>query len=505
MRGGRMFTRLLTVSLAVILACVGVLFALSYTSLRDARIESRMDALKTQARDMAYLASSLSGDTVSRAFGLNGSTEDMLRWKARRIYSEYSAYVMLVDRGGQAKSYYIEQALQNESMQFLPTQDELSEYLQQVMHGEEVVVQTDSAMGPLFTVIVPWVRQNLLTGRNTVMGLVLIQTAAQTVHASYQGLLRQFIMTAVILLLIAGVSVFFFTRQITKPLTVMADAAESMAKGDFKVHAPETGSEEIRQLSSAFNRMASQLSTLEDSRRDFVANVSHELRSPITSIQGFAQGMRDGTIPKEEHEKYLQVVVDETHRLSKLINNLLNLSRIENEETSLACTDFDVNELTRRVLISRMTALEEKNMEVEADFEHEECFVFADQEQIQQVIINLIDNAVKYTPEGGAITLSSCEEDGHIALRVKDNGVGILPEDAPHIFERFYKADKAHTVGKGTGLGLAICARIMEKHGQSIRLVSGEGGAEFEITLKKGKNPGGNHADQGTGKDQLDA
>ena len=505
MRGGKMFTRLLTVFLAVILACVGVLFALSYTSLRDARIESRMDALKAQARDMAYLAGSLSRDTVSRAFGFTSTTEDMLRQKAGRIYNEYNAYVLLVDRSGQAKAYYYEQAQQDESMQYLPSEEELTEYLRQVVQGNEVVVQTNSVLGPLFTVIVPWVRQNALTGQNTVMGLVLIQTAAQTVQASYQGLLRQFIITAAVLLLIAGISVFFFTRQITKPLTAMADAAESMAKGDFKVHAPETGSAEIRRLSSAFNRMAAQLSTIENSRRDFVANVSHELRSPVTSVQGFAQGMLDGTIPQEEHEKYLQVVVDETHRLSRLINNLLNLSRIENEGTSLACTDFDVNELTRQVLISRMTALEEKRMDVEADFENDVCFVNADQEQIQQVIINLIDNAVKYTPVGGAMTVSTREENGHIALRVKDNGEGILPEDAPHIFDRFYKADKAHTVGKGTGLGLAICARIMEKHGESIRLVSGEGGAEFEITLKKGKNPGGNHADQGTGKDQLDA
>lgn len=501
MRGGRMFTRLLTVFLVVIILCVGVLFTLAYTNLRDVRIESRMEALKAQARDMAYLASSLSNDTVSRAFGINSVTEDLMRWKASRVYKEYNAYILLVDRSGQAKTYYIEQALQDKSMQFLPAQEDLSQYLQQVIRGDEVVVQTDSSMGPLFTVIVPWIRENRLNGQNTVMGLVMIQTAAQTVHASYQDLLRQFSLAAIFLIVLAGVSVFLLTRQITKPLTAMADAAENMARGDFNARAPETGSAEIRQLSSAFNRMAAQLSTLEESRRDFVANVSHELRSPITSVQGFAQGMLDGTIPADEHSRYLQVVVDETHRLSKLIGNLLNLSRIENQETSLAYSDFDVNELARRVLISRMTQLEEKSMEVETDFESESCFVHADQEQIQQVLINLTDNALKYTPDGGTLTLISREKEHEVIFRVKDNGIGILPEDAPHIFDRFYKADKAHTVGKGTGLGLAICARIMEKHGRQIRLVSGEGGAEFEITLEKGKNPGGQHGDQGTGED----
>ena len=501
MRGGRMFTRLLTVFLAVIILCVGVLFTLSYTNLKNARIESHMQALKAQARDMAYLASSLSNDSLSYMFGLHSAAENFMRWKADMVYRQYKAYILLVDRSGQAKTYYFEQALQDESMRFLPTQDTLMEYLQEVIQGREVVVQTDSLLGPLFTVIVPWVRENTLTGQNTVMGLVMIQTAAQTVHASYRDLIWPFALVAICLILLSGIAVFFFTRQITKPLTAMVSAAENMANGDFDARAPETGSAEIRQLSSAFNHMAAQLSTQEKTRRDFVANVSHELRSPVTSLQGFAQGMLDGTIPKEEHPKYLQVVVDETHRLSRLIGNLLNLSRIENEETSLAYSDFDVNELARRVLISRMAPLEEKHMDADVQFENESCFVHADQEQIQQVLINLIDNAVKYTPAGGLITLSSREEGDLVSFRVKDNGIGILPEDAPHIFERFYKADKAHTVGKGTGLGLAICAQIMKKHGQQIRLVSGEGGAEFEITLEKGKGPGGQHADQSTGKD----
>jgi len=368
----------------------------------------------------------------------------------------------------------------------------------QLMQGQEVVFQSESTSGPLFTVLVPWTQDNMVNNHKTVLGLVLIQTAAQTVHASYQGLIWPVALAALAAFALAALSVFFITRQMTRPLTVMAEAAGKMARGDFEARAPEKeGSREVRELSLAFNQMAAQLSTLEQSRRDFVANVSHELRSPITSIQGFAQGMLDETIPPEEHEKYLQVVVDETHRLSKLIAGLLNLSRMENEETSLAYSDFDVNEMARRVLISRMTQLEEKNLEVEANFEEDACFVHADADQIQQVIINLLDNAIKFTPQNGSITLSSGKEENHVYLRVKDDGIGVLPEDAPHIFDRFYKADKAHTVGKGTGLGLAICRRIMEKHGQQIRLLPSTKGAEFEITLAVGKNLGGQHGDIG--------
>lgn len=497
MRSLSMFSRLLIVFLAVILACVGVISAISLINLRDSAISSRMNALKTQARDMAYLASRRSMDTLGWSLGKNTTTEEYMRWKTNRIYQEYNAYIIVVDRSGKTYLYYNESTLKDESLDGIASQEELAAYMEQALRGEEVVRQTQSTAGPLFTVLVPWVQENLLTGEHTVMGFVLIQTAAQTVHASYQGMIVPIALAALILVVLSATAVFFIARQMSRPLSAMAQAAGSMARGDFDARAPEGGSREIQELSQAFNQMAAQLSTLEKSRRDFVANVSHELRSPITSIQGFAQGMLDGTIPQEQHGQYLQVVVDETHRLAKLINNLLNLSRMENEETSLAWSDFDVNELARRVLIARMASIDEKQLDIEADFDDAGCFVHADYDQIQQVIINLLDNAIKFTPAGGKITLSSHRAGDHVSLRVQDNGVGILPEDAPHIFDRFYKADKAHTVGKGTGLGLAICQRIMEKHGQTIRLVSGQGGCEFEITLAVGTapGPGGQHAD----------
>jgi len=501
MRGQTLFTRLLTVSLAVIVLCVGVLSALSYIYLRDNAIQSRMRALKTQARDMAYLASRLSSDSVYQSFGKYSTTESYMRWKSRRIYQEYNAYIMVVDRYGKVSLYYNESTLQDESIQAMPDSAAISAYMDLALKGEEVVRQTQSAAGPLFTVLVPWVQENSYTGARTVMGFVLIQTAAQTVHAAYAGLLWQTVLAAVCIALAAAAALFFITRQLTRPLTAMARAAEGMAKGDFTARAPEEGSQEIVSLSRAFNQMADQLANLEQGRREFVANVSHELRSPITSIQGFAQGMLDGTIPQGDHPRYLKVVVDETRRLSKLINNLLNLSRIENEESSLAYSDFDICELARRVLISRVTQIEEKNLDIRADLGEDACFVHADADQIQQVIINLLDNAIKFTPEDGRIYLSLRQEKDTVFLTIQDTGCGILPQDAEHIFDRFYKADKAHTVGKGTGLGLAICKRIMEKHGQSIRLVSGDGGATFEISLAKGKAHAANHANPGAGED----
>ncbi|MBR5111006.1 MAG: HAMP domain-containing protein [Clostridia bacterium] len=500
MRSLSMFARLLIVSLSVILVCVAVLSGLTYTYQKNSVIDSRMDALKTQARDISYLASRLSMDSLSNSDLDPSAVEEYINWKSRRIYDDYDAYTMVVDRTGKYYIYYLQDHLREDTQKTVPSASELAEYMNLAMQGEEVVKQTQSSDGPYFTVMVPWVQSNSLGTIRTVMGYVLIQTAAQTVHAVYQDMIWQTALAAVGVFLFAAAVVFFVAQQITNPIAAMAKAAGQMARGNFDAKAPEEGGKEIAELGRSFNQMSVQLGSLEQSRRDFVANVSHELRSPVTSIKGFAQGMLDGTIPPEMHEQYLQVVVDETQRLAKLINNLLNLSRMENQETSLAYSHFDLNEMLRRVLISRMTQIDDKSLDIDVQFQDEACFVHADADQIEQVAINLLDNAIKYTPAHGTVTLITRPEGDHIIMRVKDNGLGIPAADAPFIFDRFYKVDKAHTVGKGTGLGLAICKRIMERHNQQIRLVSGENGAEFEITLEKGTNPGGTHGDTGAGK-----
>ena len=223
----------------------------------------------------------------------------------------------------------------------------------------------------------------------------------------------------------------------------------------------------------------------EERRREFVANVSHELRSPITAISGYVEGMRDGTIGQEDYPQYLTIVSDETTRLKNLIGDLLKLSRLEKDDAALNKTNFDICELLSRVLLHRTGDLEAKKMDVECDFAPEPCMVSADESRIEQVAVNLLDNAIKFTPDGGVIRMSVRVNQGICTVIVQDNGVGISPEDRPHVFERFYTADKAHTSGKGTGLGLSICQRIMEMHGQKITLMDtgDEAGAAFAFTL----------------------
>ena len=216
-----------------------------------------------------------------------------------------------------------------------------------------------------------------------------------------------------------------------------------------------------------------------------MANVSHELRSPITSIRGFAEGMADGVIPPEEHPKYLRLVANESKRLSGLIEDLLALSRLERDDVQLDLTVFDINEMLRRAVIRRMNDLDRKKIDVSCEFEEDTCPVKADSDRIEQVVINLLDNAIKFTPEGGSIQLESATKDRTVEITVRDSGPGVPPEDRDKVFDRFFTADRAHTAGKGTGLGLSISKRIMEMHGQSIRLLETEEGAAFRFTLER--------------------
>ena len=296
------------------------------------------------------------------------------------------------------------------------------------------------------------------------------------------------ILKAMLAALAAGaLMVLAASRYLTRPLKQMANAAERFARGDFteRVRVRAGRRDEIATLANAFNGMADDLERLEITRREFVANVSHELRSPLTSMQGFINGILDGTVPPEQREHYLGIVLDETRRLNKLITTLLDLSSIESGKAALSRRAFDVNELILRVVARQEAELTRLNADVEICFERETCMVNADPDRIEQVVINLISNAMKYLGEkDGKLTLATSSAEGRVTVSVSDNGPGIAPEDLPHVFERFYMGDKAHTSGKGTGLGLSICKSIIEQHGHRIEALSEPGqGACFRFTL----------------------
>ena len=477
-----MYARIMAMVMAIILLLTASLSAVALVTLRDREIATRLEELKKEAREIAFLAAQNTESTPSLLFSLNSTTEKYLGWKAAKVNQDFGAYILVVDRRGRAMDN-IKSAYQ-EDPDFVASLNgrELNEALGRVLGGDDIDVRVMTGGDPTFTVGVPFVR----SGR--VLGAVLIQTKAQVIEAGVADLLWPVVLVALGAVLLAGGFLLFFIRRAMRPLRELTEASVAMAAGDFSVRVhPERTIRETEELSRAFNTMADKLGQTEASRREFVANVSHELRSPITSIRGFVEGMEDGTIPPEEHPKYLAVVSDETRRLSKLIGDLLALSRLERDDAELSYSDFDMCEMLRRALIRRVNDIEAKHMDVVCDFDDGPCLVHADSDRIEQVVVNLLDNAIKFTPEGGTITLRIRPEDGICTVTVADDGIGISPEDRPRVFERFFTEDRAHTAGKGTGLGLSICQRIMEMHGQSIRLLDTDRGAAFAFTLRMAK------------------
>ena len=478
-----MFARIMAVVLTVILLLTGMLSGIGWIALREQQTETVMETLRTEAREIAYLAGQRTGSPGFPFFDRGQSTQSMyLQQKATAVYDQYGAYILVVDRNGRIMDNMNVAYADNPDFAKTLDRQDIMEGLRRVLGGEEIELHVILEGNDYFTVGVPFVQSGM------VLGAVFMQTPAQVIEGGAEALLLPVAGIAAAACVLAGLVLFLILRGVLKPLNRLTDAARTLADGDFSARVPSTKStREVEELSAAFNTMADELSAVETSRREFVANVSHELRSPITAISGYIEGMRDGVIPPADYDKYLGIVSDESKRLSRLIGELLALSRLEREDAALDMADFDVCDLLERVFLRRTGDLEQHHLDVDCDFDPEPCFVHADMARIEQVAVNLIDNAIKFTPDGGCITLRVRADGGLCTVTVADNGVGILPEDRPRVFERFFTADRAHTSGKGTGLGLSICLRIMEMHGQRIRLLDTQQGAAFAFTLELAK------------------
>lgn len=250
------------------------------------------------------------------------------------------------------------------------------------------------------------------------------------------------------------------------PIRKIQNAVADYARGHFENRVKIRGNAELVALADSINRMADDLSNLEASRREFVANVSHELRSPLMSMQGYLQAIADGTAKPEERAQFLGVVIAETQRLSRLVNDLLELSRMDSGAYKPKTAPFDLNEMIRRAFISALPRIDEKHIEPDIQLDEALPMAYGDADRLRQVVNNLLDNAIKFS--GGHIALKTAANGEWLTAQVENDGEGISEADLPHIFERFYKADKAHTSGMGTGLGLAIAQRIVEQHGGQI-------------------------------------
>jgi signal transduction histidine kinase len=327
------------------------------------------------------------------------------------------------------------------------------------------------------------------TINNTPEGNVYVFLPVPDLDAGRVKILQIFSLCALGILILATITIYFVSRRITRPIKSMRVAAQQVVAGKFDKRIEITSGDEIGELSDSFNKMIDGLENLENMRREFISNVSHEIRTPMTSISGFVEGILDGTIPSDRQEYYLQIVKNESDRLNKMLNDLLELVSIESGKEIFEAHDFDICEICKRAIIMFEKTIVEKNIKIFASYEYENIIVRADADSIQRVIMNLIQNAIKFSQSGSLIEIK-VYDDGHnmVCVSVKDNGKGMSEEDLKYIWDRFYKADKSRTRDDaGTGLGLAIVKNIIESQSLKIEVKSTIGaGTEFIIYINKG-------------------
>ncbi len=316
--------------------------------------------------------------------------------------------------------------------------------------------------------------------------MTLVSTANEDALTSVTR--QTVINSSVWVMLAAVIAAYFITERIVHPLRTMTGAAKKFGKGDFSIRVPVYGKDEVSELAVAFNNMADSLDSLEKMRNSFLANVSHELRTPMTTIAGFIDGINSGAIPPEKHEYYLGVISSEVHRLSRLVSQILDVSKLESGERKFNYTDFDVAEMARLVLISFEQKIEDKKLDVAFDAE-DDMIVSADKDAIHQVIYNLCHNAIKFAKEGGVFSITvSRIANKKISVSVYDEGQSIATEEMKLVFDRFYKTDKSRSLDKsGVGLGLYISKTIIDAHEESIWIdPEAKDGTRFTFTLKEG-------------------
>lgn len=326
----------------------------------------------------------------------------------------------------------------------------------------------------------------LYDNNSNVIGTIFASSPASLLHDLLGNLVKMFIICALVPVVLLFITVYAISYTLTRPLQLMSEASRSMSKGDFSKRIPVNGDDEINELAAAFNQMTNSLVQLEGMRRSFIANVSHELKTPMTTIEGFVDGIIDGTIEPEKRKYYLTIVSEETKRLSRLVQSMLSLTKLESGEMQIKLEPADFAKIICTTVIAQEQRIEKKNLEIEGLDNIEETIVNIDSDLFHQVIYNLVDNAVKFTDENGYIRFSLEKVDNNsISFKIRNSGEGILPKDLPFVFDRFYKADKARSAVKdSTGLGLYIVKTIVDIHNGKItaRSLYGEY-TEFEIIL----------------------
>ena len=328
---------------------------------------------------------------------------------------------------------------------------------------------------------------DFVTGQN--LGIVIASTPVGSTAAIMTRISNIFMVVSLLVVLIAVIAMVILVRRQSDPLHQMAQVARSFGHGDLdaRVKLSKDYPEEVEELALAFNNMAQELQKSEYQRKEFVANVSHELKTPMTTISGYVDGILDGTIPDNRRTYYLQIVSDETKRLSRLVRSMLDISRMQDgnvpEEKKM---HFDLEETLGQVLITFEKKITDKNLNVDVDMPAYPVYTHACEDYVMQVIYNLIDNAVKFCPTGGTLGIKIEQGGGKVYVTVSNDGETIPPSELPLVFDRFHKIDKSRTQNRdGWGLGLYIVKTLVSSHGENISVTSRDGKTAFTFTMPR--------------------
>ena len=322
----------------------------------------------------------------------------------------------------------------------------------------------------------------------TTNAYLFVATSMDALHQYVSDLLSIFLMSAVGILIFASAISILFARKISAPIEQIGEAARQLGSGDFTARAPVDGCEELADFATTFNNMAARLQTIDNARGQFMGNIAHELRTPMTSIKGFIDGMLDGTIPAEEYKHYLGIVSQETGRLARLVQNMLDITKLESGEYKFQARNCNIWDTITDVVLSDEKRIEDGQIDIQG-LESARQPVYADPDLIHQVVYNLVDNAIKFTPPQGVIRFSVKRDGNMVVVAVENTGEGISPEALPFVFERFYKEDRSRGLNtRGSGLGLHICKVLINLSGGQIKAESEQGKwCRFTFTLPVGQ------------------
>ena len=335
-------------------------------------------------------------------------------------------------------------------------------------------------------------RQITAETNGELLGYCFVSSTIDNMLGTWTNYLTWSVIALSVISFMALLMIMVYSKRMARPLDEIAAASRKFARGDFSVRVKQTQdtTDEMGALIDSFNKMADSLEQAEKRRSEFIANISHELRTPMTTIAGFADGILDGTIPPEDERKYLISIRDETRRLSRLVRDMLDVSRMKSKAADPSRRMvFDLTELILQTMLSFESRATKKNLDVDPQLPDSHIMVYADKDAITQVIYNLLDNAIKFAAPGSCLLVRLYKDMGKAYVSIKDYGETIPPDDLPYIFDRFHKSDRSRSVDKeGVGLGLYLVKTIINAHDEDIAVRSEDGMTEFVFTLTLAEN-----------------